>query len=125
MAYAGILEIDNVYMATQKAKYKELGEIIETPDGSNHLQLFKSSKFQHVHRASKVGSFFLSIGRFTYKWIYFYLLPMLVVPVGIFGWQGKNLNTEWRDDPNVSVYNSWWPKRDYPDVDFTNGSGIV
>ena len=121
VAYAGILEIDNVYMATQKAKYKDLGAIIEKPEDSNHLQLFKSSKFQHVYRASKVGSFFLSIGRFTYKWIYFYLLPMLVVPVGIFGWQGKNLNTKWRDDPDVSVYNSWWPKRSYPDVDFTKG----
>jgi len=87
VAYAGVLEIDNVYMATQKAKYKKLGEIINKPDESNYLQLFKNSKFHHENKSSPLGIFLLSVGRFTYKWVYFYLLPMLVVPVGIMGWQ--------------------------------------
>lgn len=86
VAYAGVLGIDNVYMTTQKAKYKKLGKIIENPEESNHLQIFKNTKFHHDYSSSPTGTFFLGIGRFIYKWIYFYLLPMLVIPVGIVGW---------------------------------------
>lgn len=32
VAFAGVLQIDNVYMATQKAKYKKLNDIILNSD---------------------------------------------------------------------------------------------
>jgi hypothetical protein len=109
VAFAGILDIDNVYMATQKAKYKKLGKIIETPEDYNYTQLFKNTKFHHEFKSSQIGVAVLGLGRFIYKWIYFYLLPMMVVPVGIIGWQKNNLNVEWRSE--FSVYESWLPNK--------------
>jgi hypothetical protein len=111
-------------MGTQKAKYKKLGAIIETPEEFNYTQLFKNTKFHHEFKSSPLGVAFLGLGRFIYKWIYFYLLPMMVVPVGIIGWQKSNLNEEWRGE--YSVYVSWLPKRpeEYLFVDFDLNSNV-
>lgn len=89
VAYAGILKIDDVYMSTQIYKYKKIDDLIKknSDTGINQLALYKDRKFQHLHKTDFAGHFFITVGRVIYKWIYFYIMPLTVIPIGILGWR--------------------------------------
>lgn len=103
VAFAGILDIDNIFMNTQIKFFKDLKNIQENPQDKRYLEVFKNPKFHHTDKATKVARITEQIIRFIYKVLYFYLFPVFVVPLGMFAWRAEN-------PPKV---------REYIDVDWT------
>jgi hypothetical protein len=79
-------------METQKARYDTIADIIENPDSTNHLELFKNTKFHHNYETEISGRVMILVARFIYKWFYFYVMPISVIPIGMLGWWSHNLN---------------------------------
>lgn len=90
VAFAGLLEIDNIFMNTQVKFFKQLKEIQENPQDHRYLELFKNPNFHHTHDASRSARIVEKVLRFVYKVLYFYLFPVFVVPLGMFAWRSTN-----------------------------------
>jgi hypothetical protein len=82
VALAGVLEIDNVFMSTQTRFHADVVERIENPSAYLYLQLFKSTKHHDRDDEATWGVRYAEFAvRGFYKVIYFYVYPILLIPL--------------------------------------------
>ena len=55
VAFAGILDIDNIFMSTQLKFFKGLQQIQENPGDYRYLEMYKNPKFHHTDKATKMA----------------------------------------------------------------------
>jgi hypothetical protein len=87
VAFAGILKIDNIYMETQLKFHKGIKAIVDEPSKSRYLEMFKDNKFHHRFKSNWWTKMTESFIRIIYKVVYFYIFPLLVIPMGVIGWR--------------------------------------
>ena len=91
VALAGVLEIDNVFMSTQSRFLVDVIERIENPSAYMYLQLYKDKKHHDRYNEAKWGIKFINnFMRLFYKVIYFYVYPILLIPLcPLLYWQSQ------------------------------------
>jgi hypothetical protein len=87
VAFAGILAIDNDFFKIQSKKHGDVLEKIEDASGNCEFKLYKSPVFHDRFKESTFLSRVLfGLMKFIYKVIYFYVAPLLVIYIGILGY---------------------------------------
>ena len=125
VTFAEILNLDNLYISTQLKYNGDLKEVIDDTSSKPWLRRYKNDKFHRNDQASKLTKFCEKLVRIIYKLIYFYLLPLLVIPVGYLGYMRDLKNV--KEEEGIEDY-SWdkylKSKSKYPIQDGVDGDYI-